>query len=157
MDRAAWDQVLHTNATGTYLMCKFALPHLVEAGGGSVVNISSVAGTHGIRQRAAYNAAKGAVCTLTKNLAADFGPKSVRANAILPGLVETDMPKFFQAQSTGRDWQQVVDQSLSAYPLGRIGQPQDVAHCVLFLASDESSWITGQMIAVDGGLTSVLL
>ena len=151
-----FDRVMDINVKGTFLMCKYALPHMIEAGGGSIINTSSVSGIRGNRQRAAYNAAKGAVCNLTKNLALDFGPKGVRANAVLPGLVETDMPKFFQARG-GKTWPDVVRENTPKYPLGRIGKPEDVANCVLFLAADESAWITGQLIAVDGGLTAVLM
>lgn len=151
-----WHLVMDTNATATFMMCRCALPHIITAGKGSIVNISSVSGIRGNSRRVAYNASKGAVCNLTKNLAVDFGPKGVRANAILPGLVETDMPKYFMTLD-GRPWAQVVDEALPKYPIGRIGTPEDIAYCAVFLASDEAAWITGQMIAVDGGLTSALL
>lgn len=128
----------------------------ILVGGGSIVNISSVSGIRGNRERAAYNASKGAVCNLTKNLAVDFGHKGVRVNAVLPGLVETDMPRYFMTLD-GRPWEEVVAGALPKYPLGRIGKPEDVAHCAVFLASDEAAWITGQLISVDGGLTCGLL
>jgi gluconate 5-dehydrogenase len=151
-----WHQVMDTNATATFMMCRCALPQMIETGSGSIINISSVAGIRGNSQRAAYNASKGAVCNLTKNLAVDFGPKGVRANAILPALVETDMPKYFMTQD-GRTWEQVVTEALPRYPLKRIGRPEDTAYCPVFLASDEAAWITGQLIAVDGGLTGALI
>ena len=151
-----WHQVMDTNATATFMMCRCALPHIITAGKGSIVNISSVSGIRGNSRRAAYNASKGAVCNLTKNLAVDFGPKGVRANSILPGLVETDMPKYFMTRD-GRSWEQVVAEARQKYPIGRIGKPDDIAYCAVFLASDEAAWITGQMIAVDGGLTNALL
>ena len=147
-----WHRVIDTNVTGTFMMCRLALPHIIEAGGGSIVNISSVSGIRGNRERAAYNASKGAVCNLTKNLEVDFGAKGVRVNAVLPGLVETDMPKYFMTLD-GRPWEDVVAAALPKYPLGRIGKPEEVAYCALFLASDEAAWITGQLISVDGGLT----
>ena len=155
-DQDEWHEVLNTNATSTYLMCKFALPHMIETGSGSIINISSVSGIRGNRQRVAYNTAKGAVCSLTQNLAVDFSSKGVRSNAILPGLVETDMPKYFRTLD-GQTWDQIVASDLPRYPIGRIGQPEDVANCVLYLASDESAWVTGQLIAVDGGLTCGLI
>ena len=151
-----WHQVMDTNATATFMMCRCGLPHIIKAGGGSIVNISSVSGIRGNRERAAYNASKGAVCNLTKNLAVDFGLKGVRVNAVLPGLVETDMPRYFMTLG-GRTWEEVVASALPKYPLGRIGKPDDVAHCAVFLASDEAAWVTGQLIAVDGGLTCGLL
>jgi len=155
-DHDQWHTVLNTNVTATFVMCQCALPHMIEAGGGSIVNISSVSGIRGNRQRAAYNASKGAVCNLTKNLAVDFGAQGVRSNAVLPGLVETDMPQHFMTLD-GRTWDQVVAGAVPKYPLGRIGKPEDIAHCALFLASDEASWVTGQMISVDGGLTCGLI
>jgi NAD(P)-dependent dehydrogenase (short-subunit alcohol dehydrogenase family) len=155
-DDDQWHQVMDTNATATFMMCRCALPHMIKAGGGGIVNISSVAGIRGNPQRVAYNASKGAVCNLTKNLAVDFGPKGVRANAILPALVETEMPKYFMTRD-GRTWDQVVAEALPRYPLKRIGRPEDIAYCAVFLASDEAAWITGQLIAVDGGLTGSLI
>ncbi len=155
-DLEDWHRVLETNVTGTFMMCRWALPHIIKAGGGSIVNISSVSGIRGNRERAAYNASKGAVCNLTKNLAVDFGPKGVRVNAVLPGLVETDMPQYFMTLD-GRPWEDVVAAALPKYPLGRIGKPEDVAYCVVFLASDEAGWMTGQLIAVDGGVTCGLI
>ena len=155
-DPGQWHQVMDTNATGTFMMCRCGLPHMMKAGDGSIVNISSVSGIRGNRQRAAYNASKGAVCNLTKNLAVDFGRHGVRVNAVLPGLVETDMPRYFMTLD-GRTWEEVVDGALPKYPLGRIGKPEDIARCAVFLASDEAAWITGQLISVDGGLTCGLL
>jgi meso-butanediol dehydrogenase / (S,S)-butanediol dehydrogenase / diacetyl reductase len=154
-DLDQWHQVMNTNATATFLMCRFALPHLIAAGG-SIVNIASVSGIRGNPKRPAYNASKGAVCNLTKNLAVDFGPQGVRVNAVLPGLVETDMPQHFMTLD-GRPWDQVVADALPKYPLGRIGKAEDIAPCVVFLASGESAWITGQLIGIDGGLTCGLL
>ena len=155
-DPEDWHRVIDTNVTGTFMMCRLALPHIIEAGGGSIVNISSVSGIRGNRERAAYNASKGAVCNLTKNLAVDFGAKGVRVNAVLPGLVETDMPKYFMTLD-GRPWDDVVAGALPKYPLGKIGKPEDIAYCAVYLASDEAVWITGQLIAVDGGLTCGLI
>jgi NAD(P)-dependent dehydrogenase (short-subunit alcohol dehydrogenase family) len=151
-----WHRVMETNATATFMMCRCGLPHIIKAGGGSIVNISSVSGIRGNRERTAYNASKGAVCNLTKNLAVDFGHNGVRVNAVLPGLVETDMPRYFMTRD-GTTWEEVVANALPKYPLGRIGKPEDVAHCAVFLASDEAAWITGQLISVDGGLTCGLL
>jgi len=151
-----WHRVIETNVTGIYRMCRLALPHILDAGGGSIINISSVSGIRGNRNRAAYNASKGAVCNLTKNLAVDFGPRGVRVNAVLPGLVETDMPRYYMTLN-GRPWEDVVASALPKYPLGKIGRPEDIAYCALYLASDEAAWVTGQLIAVDGGLTCGLL
>lgn len=151
-----WRRVLDINVTGLFMMSRLALPHLIESGNGSIVNISSVSGIRGNRERAAYNASKGAVCNLTKNLAVDYGADGVRVNAVLPGLVETDMPQYFMTLD-GRAWEDVVAAAVPKYPLGRIGRPEEIAYCALFLASDEASWITGQLISVDGGLTCGLI
>ena len=118
-----WHRVLDINVTGLFMMSRLALPHLIKAGNGSIVNISSVSGIRGNRERAAYNASKGAVCNLTKNLAVDYGAEGVRVNAVLPGLVETDMPQHFMTLD-GSVWENIVAKALPKYPMGRIGKPE---------------------------------
>ena len=129
-DLEQWHQVMDTNATATFTMCQCSLPHMIKAGGGSIINVSSVSGIRGNPKRVAYNSSKGAVCNLTKNLAVDFGHKGIRVNAVLPGLVETDMPKHFMTRD-GRTWEEVVSNALPKYPLRRIGDPEDVAYCAV--------------------------
>lgn len=144
-----WDTVMAVNARGTMLMCKHALPILEAGGGGSIVNISSGASLAGDMSNIAYAASKAAVNALTRSIATGWGGRGVRCNAIAPGLVATPaleaaMPPPFQ------------ETFLASSLVPRFGQPRDIADMVVFLASDRSSWITGQVFPVDGGFTAHL-
>ncbi|MGE5269612.1 MAG: SDR family NAD(P)-dependent oxidoreductase [Thiohalocapsa sp.] len=146
-DAAAWDRIMAVNATGTFLGMKYAIPEMQKAGGGAIVNISSISGVTGQRGiHVAYNASKGAVRTLTKAAAVQHGRDNIRVNSVHPGL----MPPM---RTSGR----TADPALrakwieSAVPLGRAGRVEEVANAVLFLASDEASYITGAELYVDGG------
>ncbi len=145
-DTAAWDRLMSVNARGAFLGMKFAIPIMKAAGGGSIVNISSISGItgqHGIH--VAYNASKGAVRTLTKAAAVQHGADNIRVNSVHPGL----MPPM---RSSGRTADPAVRaRMLRQVPLGRAGRPEEVANAVLFLASDEASYITGAELYVDGG------
>jgi NAD(P)-dependent dehydrogenase (short-subunit alcohol dehydrogenase family) len=145
-DTAAWDLLMSVNARGAFLGMKFAIPIMKAAGGGSIVNISSISGItgqHGIH--VAYNASKGAVRTLTKAAAVQHGADNIRVNSVHPGL----MPPM---RSSGRTADPAVRaRMLRQVPLGRAGRPEEVANAVLFLASDEASYITGAELYVDGG------
>ena len=134
-----------------YYGCKAAIPRLAEAGGGAIITISSVHGLLAARRSAAYEAAKGALILLMKQVACDFGPQGIRANCICPGLilVEKGAPAF----ERDPDWARF---NAEVYPLRRYGQTEDIANAALFLASDEASFITGQALVVDGGLTAQL-
>jgi NAD(P)-dependent dehydrogenase (short-subunit alcohol dehydrogenase family) len=146
-DTAAWDRLMAVNATGVFLGMKFAIPVMKRQGGGSIVNISSISGVtgqHGIH--VGYNASKGAVRTLTKAAAVQHGADNIRVNSVHPGL----MPPM---RSSGRTADpQIRAGLLRQVPMGRAGRVEEVANAVLFLASDEASYITGAELYVDGGL-----
>ena len=145
-DTAAWDRLMEVNARGVFLGMKFAIPVMKAAGGGSIVNISSISGItgqHGIH--VGYNASKGAVRTLTKAAAVQHGADNIRVNSVHPGL----MPPM---RTSGRTADPAVRaKMLEGVPLGRAGRVEEVANAVLFLASDEASYITGAELWVDGG------
>ncbi len=133
----------------TFYGCKYAIPEMIRtAGAGSIVSLSSVHGLLAARNNAAYEAAKGALILLTKQVACDFGPQSIRANCICPGLIVTEKSAPIFVEHPQR-----VRLNAEIYPLRRYGQPEDIANAALFLASDESSFITGHALVVDGGLT----
>ena len=144
-----WDQVMEINAKGVFLGTKSAITELRRAGGGSIVNISSVAGLTGGAGSAAYRASKGAVRLFTKSTAIQYAKDGIRANSVHPGIIDTPMtaPNLMAGQERR-------DRSAARHPLGRVGQPEDVAYGVLFLASDESSFMTGSELVIDGGLTA---
>lgn len=143
-----WDLVMNVNAKGVFLGTKYAVPAMRKAGTGSIVNISSVAGLRGGANSTAYTASKGAVRLLTKSTAIQYGKDGIRCNSIHPGPIETDM-----IADTMRD-PEALAQSVSRVALGRVGKPEEVAACVLFLASDESSYVSGSELVVDGGITA---
>jgi NAD(P)-dependent dehydrogenase (short-subunit alcohol dehydrogenase family) len=149
-DTAAWERIMSINATGTFLGMKHAIPAMRAAGGGAIVNISSISGVTGQRGiHVAYNASKGAVRTLTKVAAVQHGRHNIRVNSVHPGL----MPPM---RTSGRTADPVVRaKMLEGVPLGRAGRVEEVANAVLFLASDEASYITGTELYVDGGFLAV--
>ena len=149
-DTAAWQRLMAVNATGAFLGMKFAIPVMKEAGGGSIVNISSISGVTGQRGiHVGYNASKGAVRTLTKAAAVQHGRDNIRVNSVHPGL----MPPM---RTSGRTADPAVRaKMLEGVPLRRAGRVEEVANAVLFLASDEASYITGAELYVDGGFLAV--
>ncbi|MCY0878954.1 MAG: glucose 1-dehydrogenase [Firmicutes bacterium] len=147
---SVWDQVQAVNVRGIYLVCKHGIPALIANGGGSIINIASFVAFVGCTvPQDAYTASKGAVIALTKSLAAQFGRHRVRANAICPGPIETPLLT---------DWLLTNPEAkalrLNRIPLGRFGRPEDVGYLAVYLASDESSWMTGASLNIDGGITS---
>lgn len=144
-DRERWDRTLATNLTGTFLLIKHAAPLMVEAGGGSIVGISSIASSNTHPWFGAYGVAKAGVDHLCQLAADELGPSGIRVNTIRPGLVQTDMVVGLMSSPA------VVEDYLACMPLGRIGQPSDIAELARFLIGPESSWITGQTINADGG------
>ncbi len=143
-----WDLVMAINGKGVFLGTKAAIPEMRKAGGGSIVNISSIAGMVGGRT-SAYAASKGAVRLLTKSTAIQYAAEGIRANSVHPGVIESPMTLPIMLDTAeGRE------EAVSRHPLGRIGQPHEIAYGVLFLASDESSFMTGSELVIDGGLTA---
>ena len=142
-----WERVMSVNSTGVFLGTKHAVPAMRRSGGGSIVNMSSVAGLVGSRTQTVYNASKGAVRLLTKSTAVQYAADGIRANSVHPGVIETDMMKEVVRNEDERATR------MSLTPIGRFGTAEDVAHGVLFLASDEASYVTGAELVIDGGLT----
>src|SRR3989475_2515867 len=151
-DEATWDRTFAVHVRGAYLCSKYALPAMIDSGrGGVVINVSSVAGLVGLQHMSAYSAAKGAIVSLTRAMAADFAQFGIRVNCIAPGTSMTPLGQ----RLIENDTPERLAQRLSRYPLGRFGQPEEIARSVLFLASDDSSYATGMCLVVDGGLTAV--
>ena len=143
-----WDRIMDINAKGVFLGTKAAIPAMRDAGGGSIINISSVAGLQGSPQSAAYSSTKGAVRILTKSTAIQYARENIRCNSVHPGIIYTDMTSdSLDTEEGQRNW-------MNRVPLGRLGQSEDVANGVLFLASDESSYMTGSELVIDGGITA---
>lgn len=148
-----WDQTFNVNVRGVWLLSRAALPAMRKAGGGSIVNIASVLGINGARNRSAYAASKGAVVLLTKCMAVDHGHEKIRVNAICPSFVETDLTAAYIKNTP--DPAATRRERIAVHPLGRLGQPEDMAGLAVYLGSDESSWVTGAIYPVDGGYLAV--
>jgi len=148
-----WDDTFATNVKGMWHFTRAVVPHLRRAGGGSVINISSVIGLVGARNRAAYSASKGAVTVLTKSMALDLAADQIRVNCICPGIVETELVEKFITEAP--DPEAARRQRIALHPLGRFGKPEDIAPMAVYLASDESSWVTGAAFCVDGGYSAI--
>ena len=151
-DTAQWDRILDVNGKGVFMGTRAAIPAMRAAGGGSIINISSIAGMiaigPGSGRSASYAASKGAVRLLTKSTAVQYGPENIRCNSVHPGFIVTPMTQPFLDQPGGREW------GLNQGALNRLGTPEDIANGVLFLASDESSFMTGSELVIDGGWTA---
>jgi len=149
LEENIWDRTLNVNLKGIYLGCRYAIPEMRKAGGGSILNTSSIAAVRTGRggMSDAYTAAKGGVLAITRTLAVEHAPYQIRCNCIIPGAIKTPLAGPFTPE-----YEKAVE---SHVPLGRWGQPEDVAKMALFLACDDSSWITGQFFVVDGGYTAV--
>ena len=147
-DVDAWDRVMDVNVKGVFLGTKAAIPEMRKAGGGSIINISSIYGIVGSTTSAAYHASKGAVRIFTKSTAIQYAGDGIRVNSVHPGFVDTPMTEQFHAD------QQVMQDRLARTPIGRLGIPEDIASGILYLASDESSFVTGSELVIDGGMTA---
>jgi 3-oxoacyl-[acyl-carrier protein] reductase len=143
---AEWDRIVRTNLDGLWFFSRYTIPKFIEQGKGVIVNIASIGAFQASHDRAPYMASKGGVVSLTKALALDFADRNIRVNAVAPGVIETAMGKKWRASEANRRSVTFLT------PMGRIGQPEEVAKAVLFLASDDSSYITGEILNVDGGL-----
>jgi NAD(P)-dependent dehydrogenase (short-subunit alcohol dehydrogenase family) len=148
-----WDETFNINVRGLWLLSRAVLPAMRKAGGGSIINMASVLGINGARNRASYAPSKGAVVLLTKCMAIDHGHEHIRVNAICPSFVETDLTAAVISQAP--DPKSVRAERIAVHPLGRLGQPADIAELAVYLASDESTWVTGSVFPVDGGYLAV--
>ena len=144
-----FDLMMDVNVKAVWLLSRAALPHLRARQGGSIINISSVLGLIGLRNRLGYAASKGAVTVMTKAMAMDLGAENIRVNCICPGIVETELVADFVRKAPDPQAARRARESLHA--MDRFGQPEEIAGCAVFLASDESRWLTGAAIPVDGG------
>jgi NAD(P)-dependent dehydrogenase (short-subunit alcohol dehydrogenase family) len=149
---AEWERIMAVNLRGTFLVSRAALWPMRKQGGGCIVNIGSVLGLVAMKRRAAYAAAKGGVTLLTKAMALDHAHEHIRVNCICPAITETELVESILAEAP--DPAAARRARAAQIPLGRLGRPEDVAHLALFLASDESSWLTGAAIPLDGGLSA---
>ena len=149
-----WDRSFAVNAKGTFLCSRAAARSMVESGGGSIINQGSVAALVGIANFASYCAAKGAVVALTRSMSVDLAPRGIRVNAICPGTVYTPLMEPMLRARGGGDMAAGLALTVAKYPIGRLGTPEEIAAVALFLASDDSSFLTGSVITADGGMTS---
>lgn len=152
LEAEQWDRVITTNLRGVFLTCKYAIPALVEAGGGAIVTMaSSMAGWDVSSQGAAYMASKEGVTGLTKSLALQLGGYGIRVNAVCPGVIQTQLS--FRTGTSDAEWEARWERFAARIPLRRVGQPEDVAAVVAFLASDDARHVSGSLLLVDGGQT----
>jgi meso-butanediol dehydrogenase / (S,S)-butanediol dehydrogenase / diacetyl reductase len=147
-----WHRLLEINLTGTFFVSRAVLPALRKAGGGSIVNIGSILGLISRKQRAAYSAAKAGVAGLTRAMALDHAHENIRVNCVCPSIIETELG--LQSMAKAPNPEAEYKNRVSAIPLARLGKPEDVAQMALYLASDESAWVTGASLPLDGGLTA---
>jgi 3-oxoacyl-[acyl-carrier protein] reductase len=147
--------MLGVHAGGTFLSCKYTLPHLRAAGGGAIVNVASIAAITAQPFNAPYGAAKAAIVGFTRQLSRDVAPDNIRVNAVAPGRIKTGMTTPLYTERGGGDFEKGAALAIPGIPMGRIGQPREIAEPVCFLLSNEASFITGQVIVPDGGETSI--
>jgi len=151
LDADEWARVIAVNLTGTYLTCKHALRHMTVQRSGSIITVASVEGIEGTEGGSAYNASKGGVVLLTKNMAIDYGRLGIRVNVICPGFFDTPM---FRSVMGSEHMSQYRDEYREHHKLGRFGRPEEIAAAAAFLASEDASFITGHALVVDGGYTA---
>jgi len=149
LSEETWERVIGINLRSVFLCCKYGIPLMAESGGGSVINTASSAAVMGIPGCDAYTAAKGATVSLTRSLAVEYGKQGVRVNCVCPAGVATEMVKASSLDNPAFD----AKYFFSRAPLGRLGEPEEVARVALFLASDESSYVNGAIVRADGGIT----
>lgn len=148
-----WDRVIRVHVRGTFLMCKYAIPHMIEAGGGVIINMSSAIAQTGLAQRAAYSAAKGAIYALTRSMAVDYAPHNIRVNALCPGTIYTPFVENYLKTSYA-DPDEALKRIKARQLTGELGRAEDVAYAALYLASDEARFVVGAPLIVDGGLSA---
>ena len=143
----AYDKIMTTNVKNALLLCRMVIPQMADRAGGSVIIVSSIAGLKGTKSLGAYALSKAADMQLARNLAMEWGESNVRVNCIAPGLVRTDFARALWEDENRRE------RAMRAYPLGRLGEPEDISGTAVYLASEAASWVTGQTLVVDGGAT----
>ena len=144
-----WDDVMGVNARGVFLCCKHAIPWMAAGRGGSILNMASVAGVVGLRNRAAYCASKGAVIALTRALAVDHVDQGIRVNCLCPGTVDSPWVRRLVSDAA-----ESIDQLVARQPMGRLGTPEEIAYAALYAVSDEAAFMTGSAVVIDGGLSA---
>ncbi len=152
MSLADWNRQIEVNLTSVFLGCKYGMASMEKSGGGSVINLSSVAGLVGLQRCVAYGAAKGGVRIMSKSLAMEGAEHNIRCNSVHPGVIWTNMQA--QAGGAAAAESETPPPAPASIPLGRMGVPQDIANCILYLASDESNYVTGAEFTVDAGMTA---
>lgn len=150
LETSEWDRVLDINLKGTFLVSKYVVRRMVEQLSGSIVNLASIEGLIAFESQAAYNASKGAVVLLTKNMAIDYGSLGIRVNCLCPGLIETPLTEVLKLE----ELKEIRQNFIANHMLGRAGQPEEVASAALFLVSDDASFVSGASLTVDGGFTA---
>jgi NAD(P)-dependent dehydrogenase (short-subunit alcohol dehydrogenase family) len=150
LDAAEWDRVLGINLRGTYLVSKHVARIMKAQRAGSIVHLASIEGLEGMQGQAAYNASKGGVVLLTRNMAIDYGPFGVRVNCLCPGFIETPMTDILKTAGL----EGIREEFIALHHLKRAGKPEEVAACALFLCSEDASFVTGHALVVDGGFTA---
>jgi meso-butanediol dehydrogenase/(S,S)-butanediol dehydrogenase/diacetyl reductase len=146
---AVWDQTFSINMRGVFQLTRKILPQMIAQGSGSIIHISSILGMIAVPGTAAYNASKSALNQFSKSIAVEYGAHGIRSNALCPGMIETEMTEELRSDTA------LMEEFLKGYPLGRFGKPEEVAQACLFLASDESAFITGATLPIDGGYTAL--
>jgi len=146
-----WDRIHDTNLKGIFLVSRAALPHMIEQKDGRIINVASQLGLVGRRKAAAYAAAKAGAVNITRAMALDYAADGIRVNALCPGAVDTDL--LWRGWKNGRGPSGTLEDLIKMHPLGRIGKPEEIAYGILFLAGDESSFMTGASLVLDGGYT----
>jgi NAD(P)-dependent dehydrogenase (short-subunit alcohol dehydrogenase family) len=151
VDAAEWDRVVDVNLKGTFLLCKHVVRRMMAQRSGSIVNIASIEGIQGTEGGSSYNASKGGVVLLTRNMAIDYGRVGIRVNAICPGFIDTPLMRAVMGSDGMAPFR---DHYRDLHMLGRFGRPDEIAGAALFLASDDASFVTGHALVVDGGFTA---
>jgi NAD(P)-dependent dehydrogenase (short-subunit alcohol dehydrogenase family) len=147
---AMWDRLIDVNLKGVFLGCKYAIPQMIKQGGGAIVNTASIAGLRGFATFGTYSASKGGVVLLTKTLAVEYAQMNIRINCVCPGIIRT--PMLERGLAAAPEPEEALERIKQGHPMGRLGEPEEVAKGMLFLASDEASFITGVPLPIDGGI-----
>ncbi|PJZ01490.1 MULTISPECIES: dihydroanticapsin 7-dehydrogenase [Bacillus] len=154
MELSDWNKVLQVNLTGTFLMSKYALKHMLAAGKGNIINTCSVGGVVAWPDIPAYNASKGGVLQLTRSMAVDYAKHQIRVNCVCPGIIDTPLNEKSFLENNEGTLEEIKKEKAKVNPLLRLGKPEEIANVMLFLASDLSSYMTGSAITADGGYTA---